>query len=207
MSSLVPPASKSLQLVCDTRLLWPSCLSTEVDHPCSTAAPSLNIFKESTLGGNGTTNTTKMPRLLDLTNKTPFGNHHLPDSPGGGAFGSPLKAPFQLPASSSLDAPETILRPSKARTSLRVPRVSGGSANGGLPPCTPAPFGRRKHWEALSPGDVSVEEAAGEVLDEAQTDMDDEIEYMPPPVTGMFSFAGCLAYALFMISNFHRTSI
>lgn len=157
------------------------------------ANPGFSIFKESNLLGTTGKNTTKMPRLLDMTNKTPYINHNMPGSPAGGhggAFGSPLKAPFQL--SSNVEVPETIIRPSRARTSLRMPRISGSGGGGGLPPVTPAPEGRGKHWEILSDGgDLSVDEVSPEELQVPSIPLDDEIEYMPPPVKGASSSLMC----------------
>jgi len=127
----------------------------------------------------------KMPRLLDLTNKTPFASHHLPESPKSGALESPLKAPFQLASMTSSDVPDTILRPSRARTSLRMPRMSGSGPSNALPPVTPAPEGRRKHWEVLSDsGDISVNDDSNDDLGQPAIDLEEEIEYMPPRAAG-----------------------
>jgi hypothetical protein len=133
-------------------------------------------------------NTTKMPRLLDLTNKTPFANH-IPESPVDHGGLSPIKAPFQLTAcpSDQSHSPETVLRPSRARTSLRAPRVSDGSAHP-LIPCTPDPSAQRKPWEAPALVDVSleVENESPEVSLKPELDMDADIEYMPPKVAGPY---------------------
>lgn len=126
-----------------------------------------------------------MPRLLDLTNKTPFANHTIPESPSGSAFESPLKAPFKHRADA--DAPETVLRPSRARTSVRLPRISGGSTCGGLPPVTPAPEGRRPHWEIVNDGeDASIGEMTVDDIEGPSMPLDDEVEYMPPPIVGEY---------------------
>lgn len=131
------------------------------------ATPGFNVLKQSVLKDVGSKSTMKMPSLLDLTNKKPFGGF-IPESPDH-----------------KLKAPVDVFMPSSARKSIRAPRISGESlkAKELLAPFTPAPLGRRKHWEILSPGDVSMEEAEGEV-EQQQPDLEDEIEYAPPPVTG-----------------------
>ncbi|KAF8320720.1 hypothetical protein DL93DRAFT_2152629 [Clavulina sp. PMI_390] len=122
-------------------------------------------------------NTTKGLRLLDTTNKSRLLNG-LPESPTGNAFGG---SPLKTRSNNGGQVPETVLRPSQARVSLRKPRISGGSTfPGPLPPVTPAPEGRGKHWEV---GDVSVDEPSIELEEAPVQDLDDEIEYMPPPVT------------------------
>lgn len=151
--------------------------------PASLATPAFNPLKESGLLGTAAKNTMKMPRLLDLTNKTPFASHHVAGSPGSGVGEPPLKAPFQLATVASADVPATILRPSRARTSLRMPRISDGSASNA--PITPAPEGRRKHWEVLSDGgDISVGNISNDDLGQSSIDLEEEIEYMPPRAVG-----------------------
>lgn len=127
-----------------------------------------------------------MPRLLNLSNKTPFVDHLIPESPTDedGNPLSPLKAPFQL--SNANAAPETVLRPSRARTSLRMPRISDGSTHANIPR-TPDPSGQKKHWDApLFPDlgteiDVDSPDVSGAVN---SIDYEEEVEYMPPKVQG-----------------------
>lgn len=147
----------------------------------STATPAFNPLKVHGLLG---TETMKMPRLLDLTNKTPFASHHISKSPNTSNVESPLKAPFQSATATLADVPDTILRSSRARTSFRMPRMSGSSANA-VPPVTPAPEGRRKHWEVLSDGgDISTGNISNDDLEWPSIDLEAEIEYMPPPAVG-----------------------
>ncbi|KAF9519259.1 hypothetical protein BS47DRAFT_84523 [Hydnum rufescens UP504] len=135
------------------------------------------------------TNTSVMPPLLDLTNKTPFTTRFPHDSPGD-TKSTPLKMPFLAPSSPivlGLDAsPETIIRPSRSRFSLRSPRPSsqiklGQRSNDDSSFKTPDPLGRRKQWD-ISHGDISISVTGPDVEVDSISECDDEIEYMPPPV-------------------------
>lgn len=75
-----------------------------------------------------------------------------------------------------VEVPTSVLRPSSTRKSLRAPRKSFE---------TPDKVGRKPHWD-VSEGEIDVEGnqsicSSREVILEED---DDEVEYMPPPVTG-----------------------
>lgn len=136
-----------------------------------------------------------MPPLLDLTNKTPF-TTRIPHDSSADAKSPPLKMPFLAPSSSiisGLDAsPETVIRPSRSRFSLRSPRPSlperlGQGSNDKSSFQTPDPLGRRNQWD-ISHGDISISVVGPDVDPESTSECDDEIEYMPPPVAGKKAF-------------------
>ena len=133
---------------------------------------------------------TKISRLLNLTNKTPYPSRLL--LPGSiGETSSPIKLPTLLSADESTPGPsQTIIPPSRSRQSVRLPRLSNQSESFQ----TPAPQDRRRHWEhVVSSGDISVEvtSPSGDVsqaIAPVEIESDDEVEYMPPPVERKHSY-------------------
>ncbi|KAH9838997.1 uncharacterized protein C8Q71DRAFT_489456 [Rhodofomes roseus] len=112
-----------------------------------------------------------------LGDKTPFPNRVANAVP----FDTPAPQTAKLAKLALLEAPQqalpdTLLRPSSARKSLRAPRTSGGAPQ--LDFKTPVTQGN--HWD-VSDGEIVVEaeEDVQEAVDVRGED-DDEIEYMPP---------------------------
>ncbi|KAH9932577.1 uncharacterized protein B0H18DRAFT_986323 [Fomitopsis serialis] len=112
-----------------------------------------------------------------LGDKTPFPNRVANAVP----FDTPAPQTAKLAKLALLEAPqqtlpESFLRPSSARKSLRAPRASVGAQH--LDFKTPVTLGN--HWD-VSDGEIEVE-ADEDVLEVADVrgEDDEEIEYMPP---------------------------
>lgn len=98
--------------------------------------------------------------------------------------GSAQKAKLKQLATPTPQVSQTTVRPSAARLSIRAPRSSMARDFE-----TPAPQGRRAHWDVGDVGDLGVEpdmddhvEVGNSVrLEAVQLDEgEEEIEYMPP---------------------------
>ena len=76
--------------------------------------------------------------------------------------------------------PDTLLRPSSARKSLRAPRLSGGVQQLDFK----TPITRGDHWN-VSDGEIDVDaDEEAEAAVDVRGEDDDEIEYMPPTAIG-----------------------
>lgn len=116
-----------------------------------------------------------------LGDKTPFPNRVANAVP----FDVPAPQTAKLAKLALLEAPqevipESLLRPSSARKSLRAPRLSGGVQQLDFK----TPVTRGDHWN-VSDGEIDVDgaEEAEDTVDVRGED-DDEIEYMPPTAIG-----------------------
>ncbi|EED78599.1 predicted protein [Postia placenta Mad-698-R] len=110
-----------------------------------------------------------------LGDKTPFPNRVANDAQS--QTPSPLNeklAKLSLEEPGPAIVPGALLRPSSARTSLRIPRTSGGKYE------FKTPITQGNHWD-VSDGDIDVEsEIQSEEQEAVQEEDYDEIEYMPP---------------------------
>ncbi|EED79033.1 predicted protein [Postia placenta Mad-698-R] len=110
-----------------------------------------------------------------LGDKTPFPNRVANDAQS--QTPSPLNeklAKLSLEEPGPAIVPGALLRPSSARTSLRIPRTSGGKYE------FKTPITQGNHWD-VSDGDIDVEPEIQPDEQEAVQEEDyDEIEYMPP---------------------------
>jgi len=73
------------------------------------------------------------------------------------------------------DTPETLLRPSSARTHIRVPRCASGTFE--------TPLNQGNHWD-VSNVSICVPEVQVQVQVSAVEEDYDEVEYMPPRAPG-----------------------
>ncbi|KAF8608904.1 hypothetical protein BDV93DRAFT_602779 [Ceratobasidium sp. AG-I] len=121
--------------------------------------------------------------LLDKTNKTPHPKSRKAVSIMTPVAGSAQKAKLKQ-LSTPAPQPQATVRPSASRLSTRAPRSSMARDFE-----TPAPQGRRAHWDVGDVGDLEVEpdmdggaEVGNDVRVEAvELDVgEEEIEYMPP---------------------------
>lgn len=138
-----------------------------------------------------------------LGDKTPFPNRVANDAQS--QTPSPLNeklAKLSLEEPGPAIVPGALLRPSSARTSLRIPRTSGGKYE------FKTPITQGNHWD-VSDGDIDVEPEIQPDEQEAVQEEDyDEIEYMPPTAISECSIKLLLkAPYLICRTQFHRTSL
>ncbi|KAG8964583.1 hypothetical protein FRC03_001613 [Tulasnella sp. 419] len=117
----------------------------------------------------------KLIALVDKTNKTPFRSRlYNPMTPlASGKQPSTSFSPMK-----AIPEPGTVIRPSAARKSIRLPQSASRSFE------TPEREGRKPFWE-ISDGDITVDLGPSELVPDGlvvEEEDDDEIEYTTPAV-------------------------
>lgn len=157
-----------------------------ISNVCFRVEPQ-RLFKGGKVEAQPSQSLSRAFALLDKTNKTPHPKSRKAVSIMTPVAGSAQKAKLKQLATPAPQLPQTTVRPSAARLSIRAPRSSIARDFE-----TPAPQGRRAHWDVgdveVGPemdGDVEVGGAEAEVV--ALDEGEEEIEYMPPTAISEYS--------------------